>query len=308
VAEYPLLADRTHFERGYLKGKLNMNMTSGIALNHNIAVIAKELLSYGDVFIKCEYEGGGDSGDIYHTSVMINDGNEIEVELDKKMQEKTLDGWNDKAIYRNISLDEAIADATWLAVSVAGHSGWENGEGGRGAFYVWSHGSAELEHCNSEEVTEDHENSALEDYGSLIQQASRYSILAKIAGLIALEINYTCWGGEDVGLGAIKPINNPAASNKHDEETICDMLAANVPELSENLIKLVKEAINAAGFDVDIDDSDVQSYSGSLLITAGEKARLNLSHSETTVGDGNFIETGFQGCLFIENDVLAEAA
>jgi hypothetical protein len=87
------------------------------------------------------YYGGGDSGDITEMAPVFQDSavhqelEQIRIDQYPEIHRNYSNGsWVNHPGMSNVTIKQAAENLTWEVIALAGHSGWENNEGGGGTF------------------------------------------------------------------------------------------------------------------------------------------------------------------------------
>jgi hypothetical protein len=179
-------------------------MSENINFEANLVAIAAVLAAHGIHQVASYYNGSGDSGDEYSQTAYDADQSQmdlpdVEVLVEQRQYQSGAAGHHYVVQPVSVSLSSAISDATEHAISEAGHSGWENNEGGKGTLSIFASGYAVLNHTNYYEGDSDHdyvEHGPDTEFGETLAEMA--AVLRK-HGLTSVQGEYT--GSGDSGDG-----------------------------------------------------------------------------------------------------------
>lgn len=177
-------------------------MSGTINFEANLVAIAAVLAAHGIHQVASFYSGSGDSGDEYSQTAYDADQSQmdlpdVEVVVEQRQYGNTGAGYDYIVKTVPVSLSSAISDATDEAIRQAGHSGWENNEGGKGTLSIFASGYAVLNHTMFYEGDADHdyiEHGPDTEFGESL--AAMAAVLKK-HGLTSVQGEYT--GSGDSG-------------------------------------------------------------------------------------------------------------
>lgn len=164
----------------------------------NIRAISAALRTAGAVSATAEYAGYGDSGDHFSIDIRWPDKPVLSPETGIASARPTIDLTPADASTGTLAsqladFDSAFENLVWDAVSLTGHDGWENNEGGGGTFTLSANGTALLEHYDNVENSETSEHEFATD-GEL---GTRLSILCKALASVGAQsatVEYAGYG------------------------------------------------------------------------------------------------------------------
>lgn len=287
-------------------------------INNNVMVLANALKAAGAISATLSYSGSGDSGDSFETEVEWADNHELLVtSTNEALGDITYTAiqmfYNGKSFEHKTStttsnFESALEAVCFQAVDATGHSGWENNEGGSGAFTVYASGYARLEHTDN--VTESEGTETELDEAS--PQWNNIQAVAKVltqAGASSAVITY--YGGGDSGDINDVAVNWPEGVTEvpipnvtYTQETVNHVNGQRVTsekvvtaKLESALGHIIWEVIDDAGHS-GFENND--GGEGSLVIEATGKAWLD--HTDFSEGEGD-ADVSYFGDNVPEEDV-----
>lgn len=121
----------------------------------NIQAVAKVLAQAGAASAVISYYGGGDSGDINQVEVNWPEGVTEEPIPEVSYTQENVTHLNGQRVSSEkvvtAKLESALEHIIWEVIDDAGHSGFENNEGGEGSLVIDATGNAWLDHTNFSE-------------------------------------------------------------------------------------------------------------------------------------------------------------
>jgi hypothetical protein len=179
-------------------------MTQQINFEANLVAIAAVLAAHGIHQVTSTYQGSGDSGDEGYRTAFDAEGDEVdlpdvEVVVERRDYRKVGDTYDYVVEKVPMALDSAISDATGQVISLAGHEGYENNEGGEGTLTIYASGYATLVHTDFFEGDADSETFEFGADGTFGETLARMAAMLKANGCSAVQGEYT--GSGDSGDG-----------------------------------------------------------------------------------------------------------
>lgn len=291
-------------------------MSKKINFEANLVAIAAVLAANGIHQVASYYSGSGDSGDEYRQTAYNANGEEVdmpEVEVVCEHRSYTRTGYVVESA--ELSLESAISDATNEAIDRAGHSGWENNEGGKGTLTIYSSGYAELNHTNYHEGEADYQYHDF-DAGSIFGES-----LATVAAVLKAngcsEVQGEYYGSGDSGDGF--DITLTGEDGEASEVSIDDEVTYLVVEnVYQNGAFVPTKSTRTADFDQAIEDicfamvshtgndgwENNEGGGGKIVINADGTARLE--HYNNGEDDGTDSTTVWNERLEQDGDVPCE--
>lgn len=155
-------------------------------INPALAHLSMVLRAAGAVSATAEYAGYGDSGDHFDIAIAWPDS---PAGIGNKTESKSASSDRLNAA----DFDTQFENLVWDAVSVAGHDGWENNEGGGGTFTLLPDGTATLDHYDN--VANSNESShAFGPDSELAPTLNAVGIVLRSVGALSVAIEYEGYG------------------------------------------------------------------------------------------------------------------
>ncbi|MDR8402137.1 hypothetical protein NE850_38085 [Paraburkholderia sp. USG1] len=155
-------------------------------LNPSLAQLSTVLRVTGAVSATAEYAGYGDSGDHFEIAIQCpaNPAGSADTTEPRSINSNSLDCPDFDARFENL---------VWDAVTVAGHDGWENNEGGGGTFTLLPDGTATLEHYDNVENS----NESTHEFGTDSELAAALIAVGttlRSVGALSVTVEYNGYG------------------------------------------------------------------------------------------------------------------
>jgi len=296
-------------------------MTQKINLEANLVAIAAVLAAHGIHQVASYYSGSGDSGDEFRQTAYDANGDEIdmpevEVACEHRVYVPTKNGGYGYAIKQEaMSLESAISDATGQAIGEAGHSGWENNEGGKGTLTIYASGYAELNHTNYYEGDADYQ---YHDFGAdsiFGESLAAVAAVLKVNGCSEVQGEY--YGSGDSGDGFDIALTGEDG-HEADISIDADVSYLVVENIWENGKFTPQKSTRTADFDQAVEDicfamvshtgndgwENNEGGGGKVIIKADGTARLE--HYNNGEDDGTDSTTVWNEALQKEDDIPCE--
>lgn len=173
-------------------------MSKIISVDDNVVRLANALKRAGAISVELHYSGSYDSIDDTYFEVAWPDTNSVLVtDDDQALGDVEYDvERNDKVETITSKFSKALKATFMEALTVAGHEGFEEDDGGSGSFTVYAEGYAHLEHIQNTTVTEETGTEFDEDSDQW-ENIKKIADVLKTQGATEVTVNYS--GGGDSG-------------------------------------------------------------------------------------------------------------